>query len=132
VTERPHTNRFLVRRPDRHWPLVLSTVLGAAALLFAALLLVGWPRLKATTIHYDLVQMRKEVESLRHLQRRLAIEVERERGPARLAERARELGLQPPPPPALLADPPGVVAPARGQVGAAAAVVTASANGRTR
>ncbi len=132
MTERPPTNRFLVRRPDRHWPLVLSTVLGAAALLFAALLLVGWPRLKATTIHYDLVKMRREVESLRQLQRRLAIEVERERGPAHLAERARELGLQPPPPPALLAAPPAAVAPARGQVGAAGAVVTTSAKGRTR
>jgi hypothetical protein len=93
---------------------------------------VGWPRLKATTVHYDLVQMRKEVESLRQLQRRLAIEVERERGPARLAERARELGLQPPPPPTLLADPPGTVAPARGRVGAAGAVVGTSALGRSR
>ena len=91
------TNRFLVRQRDRHWPHVLSSVLVAASALLLALFLVGWPRLKCTSIHYDLVRLRAEVREMEQQERRLELELELERNPVRLARRARELGLTPPP-----------------------------------
>jgi len=96
------TNRFLVRQRDRRWLHVLTSVLGLAGLLVAILFLVGWPRLQTTSLHYDLIRLRAEVGELERQERHLALELERVRSPSRLAERARELGLQPGPPPELL------------------------------
>ena len=55
------SNRFLVPQRDRRWPHVLSTFLLLAVLVVGALGLVGWPRLKITSIHYDLIQLRAEI-----------------------------------------------------------------------
>ena len=96
------TNRFLVRQRDRRWLHVLTSALGLAGLLVAILFLVGWPRLQSTSLHYDLIRLRAEVGELERQERRLTLELERIRSPTRLAERARELGLQPAPPPELL------------------------------
>ena len=93
------TNRYLVHQRDRRWPWVLSSVLIVAAVMLGILMLVGWPRLRSTSLHYDLIQLRAEVLELEQLERRLALELECERSPLRLAENARELGLAPPPPP---------------------------------
>jgi hypothetical protein len=90
------TNRFLIPVRDRRWPRVLTTVLLAATLLLAALLLVGWPRLKSTSVHYEITRLRAEVQLLELEQRLLALELERERNPDRLAEQASGLGLAPP------------------------------------
>ena len=59
--------------------------------------LVGWPRLKNTSVHYEITRLRAEVQELELRRRLLTLELERERNPDRLAERAAQLGLQPPP-----------------------------------
>ncbi len=93
------SNRFLVLQRDRRWLPALAFLLLLAALLAAALFLVGWPRLRSTSLHYDLVGLRAEVENLERRERRLEIDLELERDPSRLAERATAIGLVPPPPP---------------------------------
>jgi hypothetical protein len=95
------TNRFLTPQRDRRWPHVLSFVLMVSAVVLLALFLVGWPRLKSTSLHYDLTRLRAEVEELERRQRALRLELESERNPAELARQARALGLQPPTPSAL-------------------------------
>ncbi len=92
------SNRFLTPQKDRRWPHVLSTLLAVAAVVVAALGLVGWPRLKSTAIHYELITLRAEVGRLEQRERSLRLELERERNPERLADRARALGLVPPAP----------------------------------
>lgn len=89
------SNRFFIPERDRRWPQVLTAVLAVSALVVLALGLVGWPRLKSTSIHYDLIQLRAEVRELEQRERVLMLELEKERSPQRLAERARALGLVP-------------------------------------
>jgi len=91
------SNRFLVQQRDRRWPRVLSTLLAISAALLLALGLVGWPRLKSTSIRYDLIRLRAEVVELERQEHLLAVELETQRSPERLAVRAAELGLVPPP-----------------------------------
>lgn len=90
------SNRFLVPQRDRRWPHVLSTFLLLAVLVVGVLGLVGWPRLKITSIHYDLIRLRADVEQLQNRQRALSLELEYQRSPRVLAGRAAELGLVPP------------------------------------
>jgi len=90
------SNRFLVAQRDRRWPHVLSTFLLLAVLVVGVLGLVGWPRLKITSLHYDLIRLRAEVEQLQMRERALRLELEFQRSPLVLAERAAELGLVPP------------------------------------
>lgn len=90
------SNDWLVQQPDRQWPRVLRALLGAGVLILLALGLVGWPRLKSTTLSYDILRLRQEVRELERVERRLALELELERSPTRLAERAAALGLAPP------------------------------------
>jgi hypothetical protein len=92
------SNRYLVRQRDRRWLHVLGGTLLLASALVAVLFAVGWPRLKATSIHYRLIRLRAEVDHLQQVERGLALQVERERDPARLARRAKALGLVPPSP----------------------------------
>jgi len=92
------TNRFLTPQRDRRWPQVLSFVLTVSAMVLVALFLVGWPRLKSTSLHYDLTRLRSEVAELDRRERALRLELETQRNPATLAERARALGLNPPAP----------------------------------
>ena len=89
------SNRFLVPQRDRRWPHVLSTFLLLAVLVVAALGLVGWPRLKITSIHYDLIRLRAEVDQLESRERVLRLDLEYRRSPRVLAARAAELGLVP-------------------------------------
>lgn len=103
------SNRFFIPERDRRWPQILTALLAASALVVLALGLVGWPRLKSTSIHYDLIRLRAQVRELEQRERVLLLELERERSPQRLAERARALGLVPP-------APPGVVAAAASEV----------------
>jgi hypothetical protein len=98
------SNRFLVMERDRRWLSALGFLLLLAVVLAAALFLVGWPRLKSTSLHYDLVGLRARVEALQRRERELEIELEVERDPSRLAERAAALGLVPPPVPVLPAE----------------------------
>jgi Flp pilus assembly protein TadB len=100
------SNRFLVPQRDRRWPHVLSVVLLMSSVILLALALVGWPRLQRTSIHYDLIRLRAEVRDLERRERELRLELELERNPTRLAERARQAGLIPPPPEAMTAEPP--------------------------
>ena len=90
------SNRFLIAERDRRWPRVLTSVLLVSAVVLTVLLVVGWPRLESTSVHYDLLRLRGEVEELEATARTLALELEAERAPATLAERAREHGLEPP------------------------------------
>jgi hypothetical protein len=90
------SNRFLVPQRDRRWPHVLSTFLLLAVLVIGVLGLVGWPRLKITSIHYDLIRLRADVEQLSARERALRLELEYRRSPSLLAARAVELGLVPP------------------------------------
>ena len=89
------SNRFLIPQRDRHWPQVLSALIVVSTMVVLALALVGWPRLKSTSIHYELIRLRAQVEELEQRQRSLRLELERERSPERLAERARAIGMIP-------------------------------------
>lgn len=89
------SNRFLVPQRDRRWPHVLSTFLLLAVLVVGVLGLVGWPRLKITSINYDLIRLRAEVEDLQSRERALRLELEYRRSPRVLAARAAEFGLMP-------------------------------------
>ncbi len=89
------TNRFLVTEPDRNWWRVLLKALAVAAVITVTLFLVGWPRLRATAIHYDLIRLRAEVHELTALKHQLEVELERLRDPVELTKRASELGLVP-------------------------------------
>jgi hypothetical protein len=75
---------------------VLSTFLLLAVLVVGVLGLVGWPRLKITSIHYDLIRLRAEVDQLESTARALRLDLEYRRGPDVLAARAAALGLVPP------------------------------------
>jgi cell division protein FtsL len=97
------TNRFLIPQRDQRWPHVLSLLLSVSILVVLVLGLVGWPRLRSTSIHYELIRLRAEVSELEHRQRLLHLELERERSPERLADRARSIGLQEPAPPGMAA-----------------------------
>lgn len=90
------SNRFLVPQRDRRWPHVLSTFLLLALLVIGSLGLVGWPRLRITSIHYDLIRLRAEVERLASRERALRLQLEYRRSPTVLAAAAAELGLVPP------------------------------------
>lgn len=92
------TNRYLVAQRDRRWPHALTALLAVAGVILATLIAVGWPRLRSTSIHYQLIGLRTEVRELEREQRRLMIELERRRTPAVLAGEARALGLAPPDP----------------------------------
>ena len=89
------SNRFLIPQRDRHWPQVLSALIGVSVLVVLALALVGWPRLKSTSIHYELIRLRAQVAELEQQERNLFLELEHERSPERLAARAHELGMVP-------------------------------------
>ena len=89
------SNRFLIPQRDRHWPQVLSALIVVSAMVVLALALVGWPRLKSTSIHYELIRLRAQVEELEQRQRSLRLELEHERSPERLAGRARAIGMVP-------------------------------------
>jgi hypothetical protein len=104
------SNRFLIPQRDRHWPQVLSALIGVSTVVVMALALVGWPRLRSTSIHYELIRLRAQVEALEQRQRSLRLELEYERSPERLAERARALGLVPPAPSGLPAQTPAEAA----------------------
>jgi hypothetical protein len=104
------SNRFLIPQRDRHWPQVLSALIGVSAMVVLALALVGWPRLKSTSIHYELIRLRAQVAELEQRERILLLELEHERSPARLAARARELGMVPAAPLGLPAQAPQEVA----------------------
>ena len=99
------SNRFLIPQRDSNWRQVLSALIGVSALVVLALALVGWPRLKSTSIHYELISLRAEVAELEQRQRALRLELELERSPERLAARARELGMVPAAPVGLAAPP---------------------------
>jgi len=92
------SNRFLVPQRDRRWPHVFSVVVFMSAVVLFALFLVGWPRLRSTTIHYDLIKLRSEVSELERREHELTLELELVRNPANLAEHARRAGLVPPTP----------------------------------
>ena len=96
-------NRFFIPERDQRWPHVLTALLAMSALVVLALGLVGWPRLKSTSIHYDLIRLRAQVRELEQHERVLMLELESERSPQRLAERARALGLVPSAPAGVMA-----------------------------
>jgi hypothetical protein len=89
------SNRFLIPQRDRRWPQVLSALVGVSALVVLALAMVGWPRLKSTSIHYELIRLRAQVAELEQRERALKLELEMERSPERLAARAQEIGMVP-------------------------------------
>ena len=101
------TNRFLIPQRDRRWPQVLSALVGVSAMVVLVLALVGWPRLKSTSIHYELIRLRAQVAELEQRERALRLDLEKERSPERLAVRARELGMVPAAPVGLPAMAPG-------------------------
>jgi hypothetical protein len=105
------SNRFLIPQRDRRWPQVLSLLLMVSGLVVLALGLVGWPRLRSTSIHYELIRLREQVSELEQRERRLVLELEKERSPERLAARARDLGLVPAAPAGLPAPPATEVTP---------------------
>ncbi len=99
------SNRFLIPQRDRRWRQVLSALIGVSAMVVLALALVGWPRLKSTSIHYELIRLRAQVAELEQQERNLRLELEHERSPERLATRASKLGMVPAAPAGLPAQP---------------------------
>ena len=65
-----------------------------SGIVLTALFLVGWPRLRSTTIHYELIRLRSEVEMLQRREHALRVELEQERNPVTLGKRAEHLGLR--------------------------------------
>lgn len=92
------SNRFLVPQRDRRWPHVFTVVVFMSAVMLTGLFFVGWPRLRSTTIHYDLISLRSEVSDLERREKELTLELELVRSPVGLVERARLAGLAPPAP----------------------------------
>jgi hypothetical protein len=90
------SNRFLVPQRDRRWRQVLSVVLVVSIGVLMTLFLVGWPRVRNTSIYYDLIKLRAEVGELQRVERELNLQLEMIRSPSRLAEEARNAGLVPP------------------------------------
>jgi len=89
------SNRFLIPQRDRRWSQALILLLAVSTLVVFALGLVGWPRLRSTSIHYELIRLRAQVAELEQRQRILMLELERERSPELLSARARALGMVP-------------------------------------
>lgn len=78
---------------DRKWPLAFS-LLGLLSLALGLTLgLIGWPRLQSVSLHYDLVRLRTEVESLQIQARDLEAQMEQLRAPQTLGRQATALGL---------------------------------------
>ncbi len=67
-----------------------------SVVVLAALFLVGFPRLRNTSIHYDLIQLRAEVKELQRTERELNLQLDVIRSPTSLAEKALRAGLVPP------------------------------------
>ncbi len=87
------TNRHITAQRDRKWPLAFS-LLGLLSLALGLTLgLIGWPRLQSVSLHYDLVRLRTEVESLQIQARDLEAQMERLRAPQTLGRQATALGL---------------------------------------
>jgi len=99
VIERPiplPTNRHITALRDRKWPMAFA-MLGLLSLaLVLTLALIGWPRLQSVSIHYDLVQLRADVEYLEYQARDLEAQMEQLRAPEALGLQASLLGLAPP------------------------------------
>ena len=95
------SNRHIRPQPDRHWPVSFGLLALAPLLVAAALALIGWPRLRDVSLHYDLVRLRAQVEDLSHLEQQLEAELERLRSPEALAEQALAMGLSPADPSAI-------------------------------
>lgn len=91
------SNRFLLPERDRRWPYALAVLLLVGVMVLVVLFLIGWPRLKSTSIHYELIGLRAQVQELERRERALRVELERERSPVRLREEGRRMGLGPPP-----------------------------------
>jgi hypothetical protein len=89
------SNRFLIPQRDRRWSQALILLLAVSALVVLALGLVGWPRLRSTSIHYELIRLRAQVAELEQRQRSLMLVLERERSPEHLSARARAIGMVP-------------------------------------
>lgn len=91
------SNLWVRRERDRRWLRALAAMLITAAIVGAILFLIGWPRLQTTSINYNLIKLRAQVDELARRERALEVEVQTQMSPERLAARARALGLQPPP-----------------------------------
>ncbi len=92
------TNRFLVRQRDRRWAQALVSILLIAVGLLLALTLIGWPRLRRISVHYDLIQLQAEVHHLEHRERELILHLQEWQDPTALSLRATALGLEQPHP----------------------------------
>ena len=92
------TNRHITAQRDRKWPLAFA-LLGLLSLALGLTLgLIGWPRLQSVSLHYDLVRLRSDVESLQYQARDLEAHMEQLRAPHSLSLQATTLGLAPPEP----------------------------------
>jgi len=76
-------------------PRVLVLLLIWAVGMLAVLSLVGWPRLRSTSTHYDLIRLRSQVTELQQQHHLLEVALEEQRSPPRLGQRAAALGLIP-------------------------------------
>lgn len=90
------TNRHIRAQRDRQWPLAFALLALLSATLTLALALIGWPRLQSISIHYDLVELRGEVEILEYRALDLEAHLHALRAPEVLAEQAERSGLVPP------------------------------------
>ena len=90
------SNLWVRRERDRRWLRALAAMLMTALIAGTILFLIGWPRLRTTSINYNLIHLRAQVNELTRRERALEVEVQSQMSPARLAARARALGLQPP------------------------------------
>ena len=90
------SNRFLTPQRDRRWLGVLAVLLAVATVVILVLFLIGWPRLKSTSIHYELIGLRAQVQDLERRERALRLELEQQRSPMRLRQEGHRMGLAPP------------------------------------
>jgi cell division protein FtsB len=92
------TNRDVQANADPRWPVAFASIVLISMVLVAVLALVGWPRLRSISLHYDLLSLRAEVEELRLNEHAIEAEVELLRAPQSIAPQAAEMGLVHPSP----------------------------------
>lgn len=93
------SNRWIRAERDRRWPMAFAVLALLSVALVGALALIGWPRLRALTLHYEIAGLRTEVETLERQVDEAEGQVQALTAPEALETAALATGLGVPTPP---------------------------------